>query len=53
VALKYADRATVLENGVSVLEGSAADLRQRTDIKTYYLGGAPLPPQHFPKETAA
>ncbi|TJV11107.1 MAG: ATP-binding cassette domain-containing protein, partial [Mesorhizobium sp.] len=36
VALKYADRATVLENGVSVLEGSAADLRQRTDIKTYY-----------------
>ncbi|UDL92050.1 hypothetical protein LGH82_12910 [Mesorhizobium sp. PAMC28654] len=53
IALKYADRATVLENGVSVLEGSAADLRQRDDIKSYYLGGAPLPPQHFPQETAA
>ena len=53
VALKYTDRATVLENGKSVLEGSAAELRQRDDIKTYYLGGAPLPSQHFPQETAA
>ncbi|MER9481978.1 ABC transporter ATP-binding protein [Mesorhizobium sp. M0494] len=53
VTLKYADRATVLENGKSVLEGSAADLRQRDDIKTYYLSGTPLPSQHFPQETAA
>ena len=41
VALQYADRATVLENGVSVLEGTAAELRQRDDIKAYYLGGSP------------
>lgn len=41
VALKYAHRATVLENGVSVLEGAAADLRDREDIRAFYLGGAP------------
>lgn len=38
VALKYADRATVLENGVSVLVGDARDLRDRDDIKAFYLG---------------
>ncbi len=38
VALRYADRATVLENGVAVLEGPAAELRQRADIKAFYLG---------------
>jgi len=39
IALKYADRAILLENGVSVLEGSAAELRTRPDIKDFYLGG--------------
>ncbi|MDX8481942.1 ABC transporter ATP-binding protein [Mesorhizobium sp. VK24D] len=38
VALKYADHATVLENGVSVLTGAAADLRQREDMRAFYLG---------------
>ncbi len=43
VALRYADRATVLENGRAVLEGPAAELRGRDDIKAFYLGeGAPL-----------
>jgi len=41
IALRYADRATVLENGASVLEGAAADLRDREDIRAFYLGGAP------------
>jgi branched-chain amino acid transport system ATP-binding protein len=38
IALKYADRATVLENGISVLEGDARDLRDREDIRAFYLG---------------
>jgi branched-chain amino acid transport system ATP-binding protein len=38
VALRYADRATVLENGVAALEGPAAELRRRDDIKAFYLG---------------
>ena len=38
VALRYADRATVLENGVAVLEGPAVELRQCADIKAFYLG---------------
>lgn len=38
VALKYADRATVLENGRAVLTGRAEDLRERADIKAFYLG---------------
>jgi branched-chain amino acid transport system ATP-binding protein len=38
IALQYADRATVLENGVSALEGDAAELRQREDIRAFYLG---------------
>ncbi|TPM36114.1 ABC transporter ATP-binding protein [Mesorhizobium sp. B2-3-4] len=41
VALRYADRTTVLENGVSVLSGTAADLRQREDIRALYLGQQP------------
>jgi branched-chain amino acid transport system ATP-binding protein len=40
IALKYADRASVLENGVSVLEGEAGDLRNRRDIRAFYLGAA-------------
>jgi branched-chain amino acid transport system ATP-binding protein len=38
VALRYADRATVLENGTAVLEGTARELRERSDIKAFYLG---------------
>ena len=38
IALQYADRATVLENGISVLEGDAGELRQREDIRAFYLG---------------
>lgn len=38
VALGYADHATVLENGVSVLSGAAADLRRREDVRAFYLG---------------
>lgn len=41
VALKYAHRATVIENGRSVLAGTAADLAARRDIHALYLGGAP------------
>lgn len=41
IALKYAHRATVVENGVSALEGRAADLRRRADIQSFYLGAAP------------
>lgn len=38
VALRYADRATVLENGHAVLEGTAQELRARDDIRAFYLG---------------
>jgi branched-chain amino acid transport system ATP-binding protein len=38
VALHYADRAVVLETGVSVLEGDVRELRNRDDIKSFYLG---------------
>jgi branched-chain amino acid transport system ATP-binding protein len=40
VALRYADHATVIENGMAVLSGTAADLRGRDDIKAFYLGEA-------------
>lgn len=40
VALRFSDHAVVLENGRSVLSGAAAELRQRADIKTHYLGGS-------------
>jgi branched-chain amino acid transport system ATP-binding protein len=42
VALQYADRVVVLENGFTVLEGLAAELRDRTDIKNFYLGESAL-----------
>lgn len=48
IALKYADTATVLENGVSVLTGSAAELRTREDIKSFYLGETIVSPGHLP-----
>jgi branched-chain amino acid transport system ATP-binding protein len=45
IALQYADRATVLENGITVLEGDAGELRQREDIRAFYLGvGEPKTP---------
>lgn len=40
VALQYADRATVLEAGITVLSGDAPVLRQRADIQSFYFGGA-------------
>ncbi|RWE17577.1 MAG: ABC transporter ATP-binding protein [Mesorhizobium sp.] len=43
VALGYADHATVLENGVSALSGAAASLRQREDVRAFYLGQQPSP----------
>jgi branched-chain amino acid transport system ATP-binding protein len=38
VALQYADRVVVLETGFTVLAGLATELRDRTDIKNFYLG---------------
>jgi branched-chain amino acid transport system ATP-binding protein len=38
VALRFADRAAVLDNGRTVLDGPARELRQRADIKALYLG---------------
>ena len=40
VALRFANRVTVLETGRTVLEGTAAELRQREDLKSFYLGGS-------------
>ena len=38
IALRYADRGYILENGRVVLEGQAADLRENSDVKEFYLG---------------
>ena len=38
LALEMADHGYVMENGRIVLEGPAADLRQNSDIKEFYLG---------------
>lgn len=38
IALRHAQKATVIENGADVLHGSAFDLRNRSDIKSFYLG---------------
>lgn len=44
VALRHADRPVVLENGLSVLAGKAAELRARDDVKAFYLRlGAVVP----------
>jgi len=40
VALAYADRAVVLENGFSAHEEDAATLRAREGVKDFYLGRA-------------
>jgi branched-chain amino acid transport system ATP-binding protein len=42
VALRHAHRAAIIENGVVVLEGSADDLRQRGDLKDFYLARSRL-----------
>ena len=38
MALEVADHGYVMENGRIVLEGSAAALRENSDIKEFYLG---------------
>jgi branched-chain amino acid transport system ATP-binding protein len=38
VALRHADRATVIENGRTVLEGAAQELRARDDVKAFHPG---------------
>ncbi len=43
VALRFADEAAVLENGRVVLSGPAAELRDRDDIKAFYLGQGATP----------
>lgn len=48
IALKFADRATVIENGVSVLTGPADELRRREDIKSFYLGETIASPTDLP-----
>lgn len=40
VALTHAHHATVIENGRSTLQGPAAELAARSDIRDSYLGGA-------------
>jgi branched-chain amino acid transport system ATP-binding protein len=39
LALKFAQRAYVLENGRVVLEGASSDLLNNPDVKKAYLGG--------------
>lgn len=38
VALQYADRGYIIENGRVVLEGTASSLRDNQDVKEFYLG---------------
>lgn len=38
IALRYANHGYILENGRVVLDGSAAELRENTDVKEFYLG---------------
>jgi branched-chain amino acid transport system ATP-binding protein len=53
IALQYADRATVLEHGVSVLEGDARALRERQDIRDFYLGASEPAASDRPASAAA
>lgn len=46
IALRFAHRATIIENGRSVLEDTAAALRARPDIKSFYLGKAQITSAH-------
>ncbi|MGY8663496.1 ABC transporter ATP-binding protein [Bradyrhizobium sp. UFLA05-109] len=41
VALRVSDHAVVLENGHSVLSGASVTLRNRDNIRAFYLGGSP------------
>lgn len=41
IALTYAHRAIILENGITVLAGHARELRERDDVKAFYLGHTP------------
>ncbi|QND54814.1 ABC transporter ATP-binding protein (plasmid) [Phyllobacterium sp. 628] len=43
VALKYAHRATILENGISVLSDSTENLRNGNDVTKFYLGERTVP----------
>jgi branched-chain amino acid transport system ATP-binding protein len=44
VALRHADRVTVLDTGSDVLSGTAAELSQCSDIQSFYFGqSAPVP----------
>ncbi len=38
IALRYASHGYILENGRVVLDGNAAELRDNTDVKEFYLG---------------
>jgi len=38
IALRYASHGYILENGRVVLDGSASELRENTDVKEFYLG---------------
>ena len=38
IALRYANHGYILENGRVVLDGSAGELRENTDVKEFYLG---------------
>jgi branched-chain amino acid transport system ATP-binding protein len=41
LALRYADRAYVLEHGSVALAGASAEVRERDDVKHFYLGFEP------------
>ncbi|OLP55616.1 ABC transporter ATP-binding protein [Rhizobium rhizosphaerae] len=43
IALTYADRAVILENGRTVLEGDARELKARGDVRAFYLGQKAAP----------
>jgi len=38
IALRYANHGYILENGRVVLDGTASELRENTDVKEFYLG---------------
>ena len=38
IALRYANHGYILENGRVVLDGTAQELRENTDVKEFYLG---------------
>ena len=38
IALRYASHGYILENGRVVLDGTATELRENTDVKEFYLG---------------